>query len=103
MISDKIREIRNQNGMTQTDLGKRLSVTRASVNAWEMGISVPSVQLLVEMSKLFKVTVDYLLDLEQSLKIDVGDLNNEQKEIIFDIINQFKICNEAVEQLRDKK
>ena len=103
MISDRVKEIRTQNGLTQTELGKKLSVTRASVNAWEMGISVPSVQLLVEMSRLFKVTVDYLLDLDGSLKIDIGYLTNEQREIVFGIIDQFRAYNDAVELLSANK
>ena len=47
MISDKIKELREHAGYSQAQLAKRLDVTRSSVNAWEMGISVPSTQSLV--------------------------------------------------------
>lgn len=64
-----------------------------------MGISVPSVQLLVELSKLFKVSVDYLLELDDTIKVDIGYLNNEQRETILNLLSQFKKHNETVELL----
>ncbi|MBQ4040414.1 MAG: helix-turn-helix domain-containing protein, partial [Oscillospiraceae bacterium] len=42
MIADRIKALRDGSGMTQTALGKALGISRAAVNAWEMGISVPS-------------------------------------------------------------
>ena len=47
--------------MSQTELAQKLNVTRSSVNAWEMGISVPSVQNLLELSQIFHASVDYLI------------------------------------------
>ncbi len=61
MISDKIKFLREQNGFTQAELAKRLGITRSGVNAWEMGISVPSTQYVVELAGIFKVSTDYLL------------------------------------------
>ena len=47
MVADRIKTLREENQMTQAELARRLSITRASVNAWEMGISVPSTQYIV--------------------------------------------------------
>ena len=49
--------------MTQSDLARKLYVTRSSVNAWEMGVSVPTAAKLVELSLFFHVSADYLLGL----------------------------------------
>ena len=46
ITSKRINELRIRCGMSQTELAQKLNVTRSSVNAWEMGISVPSVQNL---------------------------------------------------------
>ena len=61
MIADRIKALREQQNITQSDLAKQLGITRSSVNAWEMGISIPNVEKLVELSSLFNVSVDYLL------------------------------------------
>ena len=47
MIADKIKQLRTSRNMTQSDLAKKLNITRSSVNAWEMGLSTPSTAYLV--------------------------------------------------------
>ena len=56
MIADKIKQLRTSRDMTQSDLAKKLNITRSSVNAWEMGLSTPSTAYLVELSQLFHVS-----------------------------------------------
>ena len=60
-ISERIKELREKQNITQSSLAKKLNITRSAVNAWEMGISIPNVEKLVELSSLFNVSVDYLL------------------------------------------
>ena len=59
MVAEKIKALRESNNMTQNDVAKRLGITRSSVNAWEMGISVPSTMYIVELAQLFSVSTDY--------------------------------------------
>ena len=82
MIADRIRQLREQYGMTQTELAKKLGITRSSVNAWEMGISVPSTQYIIELSQLFGVTTDYLLLNEKETTISVSGLTEEDIRIL---------------------
>ena len=49
-IGEKIKKLRLEKFMTQAELAKQLGITRSSVNAWEMGISVPSTQYIVELA-----------------------------------------------------
>ena len=72
MIADTIKLLRTARSMTQADLAKKLNITRSSVNAWEMGISVPSTTYIVELAQLFHVSTDYLLGLEQNSSIDIS-------------------------------
>ena len=64
MLYDIIKELREDAGYSQAQLAKKLDVTRSSVNAWEMGISAPTTQYIVALAKLFHVSTDYLLGLE---------------------------------------
>lgn len=90
MIADRIKSLREQNGMTQAALAKKLSVTRSSVNAWEMGISVPSTSLLVEVAKLFHVSTDFLLGLQDTATLDVSYLNDSEILILENLISYFR-------------
>ena len=89
MICDTIKSLREESGITQTSLAKKIGVTRSAVNAWEMGLSIPTAQYIVELSQMFHVSSDYILGLDnqESLYIDV--LNDKQKKIIRDIYNYF--------------
>ena len=67
-FSDRIKKLREQMGYTQSELAKKLYLTRASVNSWEMGLSAPSTSTIVELSRLFHVSTDYLLGLTDERK-----------------------------------
>ena len=89
MIADKIKMIRNANNMTQSELARKLNITRSSVNAWEMGISIPSTTFIVELAQLFRVSTDYLLDLPTHNSIDISTLNETEISIVYNLIRYF--------------
>ena len=86
MIADKIKMLRNANNMTQSELARKLNITRSSVNAWEMGISIPSTTFIVELAQLFRVSTDYLLDLPTHNSIDISTLNETEISIVYSLI-----------------
>lgn len=90
MIADKIKQLRLSNNMTQTELAKKLNITRSSVNAWEMGISIPSTTCLVELSTLFHVSTDYLLGLNTSSTLDISNLSERETKIVYDLVQYFR-------------
>jgi len=87
--SERIKELREKNGYTQSSLAKRLSITRACVNAWEMGISAPSTENLAELSQIFHVSSDYILGLNSDESVSIVHLKHEEKEIIYRLLNYF--------------
>ena len=96
MIYDRIKFLREQNNMTQSDLAKKLNITRSSVNAWEMGISVPSTQFIVELASLFAVSTDYLLGVDSTTTLDVSDLDDTDLKLIYEIIQHLKFIRKSV-------
>lgn len=93
MVSERIKVLREQKGMTQSQLAKQLGITRSSVNAWEMGISVPSTQYIVELSNTFKVSTDYLLGVDSSATVSVAGLSEKDVELVHSIISHLKEKN----------
>jgi len=90
MIADRIKILREKHGLTQAELAKKLGITRSGVNAWEMGLTVPSTQYIVELSLLFSVSTDYLLDMPQTKSISVEGLNDREIASVVEIINCYK-------------
>lgn len=60
-ISEKILDLRKSNGMSQEELAEKLNVSRQSVSKWESAASVPDVSKIIEISRVFGVSTDYLL------------------------------------------
>ncbi len=85
-IANKIKILREQFGLTQAELSRKLSLTRSCINSWEMGLSVPSTQYIVELAKLFKVSTDYLLGMESGATINVDNLSQKEIAVLLDMI-----------------
>ena len=90
MIANKIKMLRERHNLTQSDLAKKLGLTRSGVNAWEMGISVPSTQYIVELAALFGVSTDYLLDIEKEKSININCLSEKEVGMIIELVEYFK-------------
>ena len=61
ILADKIIDLRKKNGYSQEELAEKLGVSRQSVSKWESAQSVPDLNRILELSKLFGVSTDYLL------------------------------------------
>ena len=86
-ISERIKELREKQNLTQSSLAKKLNITRSAVNAWEMGVSIPNVEKLVELSSLINVSVDYLLGVNSSFTINISNLPEEEKKLVLNLVN----------------
>ena len=60
----------------------RMGVTRSGGNAWEMGISKPSLDNLITLSRIFHTTSDYLLGIENEDIIIINNFSMEEKELV---------------------
>lgn len=85
-VADRIRYLREKSGMTQTDLARRLGISRSAVNSWEMALSSPSLTNIVEMTQIFHVSADYILTLSSQVSLDITDLDNEEREVLFRLV-----------------
>ena len=61
-LSDKILTLRKRGGMSQEELAEKLNVSRQAVSRWELGSAQPDANNILQISKLFGVTADYLLN-----------------------------------------
>ena len=65
-LGEKIAFCRKKAGFSQEALADRLGLSRQAISRWETGAAVPDLSKIVEMSKLFQVTTDFLLLPEQT-------------------------------------
>lgn len=96
MISDNIKRLRENAGLSQSALARKLGVTRASVNAWEMELSAPTAQYLVALAQLFHTTTDDILGLESEEQIVLRDMNEQEKRLVYDLVSYIAARKETV-------
>ena len=89
MICDTIKELRERAGLSQSALAKKVGVTRSAVNAWEMGLSIPTTQYVAELAQLFHVSADYMLGLDHTEAVYIGNLSEDEKHILYSLLNYF--------------
>ena len=67
ILADKIMALRKKHGWSQEELAEKLDVSRQSVSKWESAASIPDIDRILALSRLFGVSTDYLLkdDVEQ--------------------------------------
>jgi transcriptional regulator with XRE-family HTH domain len=71
MLGEKIHKLRKGNGLSQEELASKLTVSRQSISKWELGESVPDTEHVVQLSKLFEVSTDFLLNDEYDSDSDI--------------------------------
>ena len=83
-----LKKLREEKGLTQSELGKELGISPSTVGMYEQGRRVPDVPILKKMSAFFNVSIDYLLEnVNHNVPMKMPkDLNKflQQSEIIFD-------------------
>lgn len=84
-LADKIIKHRKANGWSQEDFAEKLNVSRQAVSRWENGTALPDAQNVLQISKLFHVTTDYLLndDYESDRDIPVVRTVTQEAEDLF--------------------
>ncbi|WP_368290829.1 helix-turn-helix domain-containing protein [Ligilactobacillus ruminis] len=76
MIGQRIRDLRKQKRMSQTELAKSAGVSQTTVTAWETGKAEPSSSAVAKLADIFNVTTDYLLGKPEMKKETDIDLDN---------------------------
>lgn len=70
LIGNRISDRRKELKLTQSDLAEILFITAQAVSKWEKGKSLPSIDILYELTKVLKVSIDYILDDSDILEDD---------------------------------
>ena len=74
MLGQRICELRTALGWSQVQLAGRVGAAKQTISNWENDNIQPSIEMLVRLSKIFGVTTDYLLGLEDIPRLNVEGL-----------------------------
>lgn len=93
-LCERIAELRNNLGITQAELGKKLGLTRSAINSWEMGLSIPQLKHVIEMAEIFNTTVDSMINSSKQVVVDITSLTPKEQQVIFSMVDCLKAQHE---------
>ncbi len=84
-ISERLKEMRQNAGMTQEEVAEKIMVSRVTVSHWENGKSLPDIVSLISLSDLYGISLDELVKgdskMTEKVKKDAKDANNNKRLI----------------------
>ncbi|MEY8463734.1 helix-turn-helix domain-containing protein [Streptococcus merionis] len=117
MLPQRLKELRNEAGLTQKEIAEKIHVGQNSYSNWENGNRKPTAEITSKLAEFFNVSADYLLgktDIKKSDEIDLSDfellyrktsnnLSNEDKVQLEADLKDFLLERERLFRERDKK
>ena len=108
-LNDKIYRLRKQSGMSQEEAADKLNISRQALSRWENGTAQPAANNIIEISKLFGVTTDYLLNDDYQSDDDIPAVVEVKKSnqilrknlILIAIIAQASALNIAIQPVTE--
>lgn len=80
-LYEKIIKLRKSNGWSQEELAEKLDLSRQAISRWENGTALPDANNILQLSKIFGVTSDYLLNEDYSDDGDIPCVKEAKKEL----------------------
>lgn len=89
-FSERLKKEREKKGWSQAELAEKIHVSRQSVSKWETGKNYPNIEVIIDLSDLFCITIDELLrsDVELQNKViqDSKQLAYPKWKVLFDSV-----------------
>lgn len=77
MLGQRICQMRTALGWSQVDMAKKLGIAKQTISNWENDNIQPSIEMLIRVAKVLNVSTDYLLGMDDNLRLDVQGLSPE--------------------------
>jgi transcriptional regulator with XRE-family HTH domain len=106
-IKDRMKQLRQEKGWSQAQLGKKMGIHQKQISAYERGRNIPSTEVLIKLADIFDVSLDYLaFEAEgKPMKVnvknkellrrfeDIDKLNEKDQKTILEILDTFILKN----------
>ena len=91
IISKYLQFLRKSHNYTQDDLSKELGLSRQAVSKWETGITIPDLEVLLRISKLYGITINDILEpkIQQQRITDFEQISTISEKELKEVLEQF--------------
>ena len=94
-FGENLKNLRKGRGMTQSELGSKIGLSKAVISKYETGLGYPSFDVLIRIAKFFGVTTDYLLGVSGDKLMDITGLTESQADLLHRMVAELRTANRA--------
>ena len=91
-FGENLKRLRQRKNISQDELARKLNIKQYVISSWEIGRSEPSINQIVELSNIFKIPTDYLLDKDVVIVSSEEEFTIVTAEMAKDCIDEFEEC-----------
>ena len=92
-LGQRLKLLRKQRNLTQKAVCNALNISRSVYSQYELDEREPSLKRLIALSRFFMISIDFLCDNTNRIKIDITDLNEVQQAKIYAILREVPLSN----------
>lgn len=92
-FGNKLKELRQQAGLTQKQLAEQLGVTKSVISFYERSERTPSPDVLRKLASVFHVSTDFLLYIDRVKRIDISGLDDNDIQLVSMLVDTLRKKN----------
>ena len=89
-MGEKLKTLRTEKKLTQRQVADRIGLVTSAVSSYESGTRYPSYDVFVKLSRIFRVSTDYLLGITDKRNVDVTGLNDSEIELVSQFVDMLR-------------
>ena len=86
----RLKELREAKHLSQSDVARRLEVTRSTISGYECNTITPSLEQLVKLAVLYNTSLDYIMGMENRAHLYLDDLTESQQRTVLDVVERMR-------------
>lgn len=99
-LGERLKALRKSRGLTLKQLGEQIHKSKAAIGSYEQGVQIPPTDVLISLAKLYHLSLDDLVGLNEPQPNDSTALSSQQQDLINDLMTILNADNMSAEELR---
>lgn len=93
IVGERLKALRIASDMTQKQVAEKLNIASSTYSKYELGIHTPGLDMLLKLSQLYDISIEYLAGYSDQEVVYIGNLNDKQKKLLFSMMDYFNTLN----------
>lgn len=96
IFSKRLKELRLSMNLRQEQVAMLVGVNKSAISTYENDMRQPSLEILVRLANLFRVSTDYLLGVTNNRSLDLSGLSEKESALVYSLVEMISSKNEII-------